>query len=205
MNKYRVNEIFYSIQGEGLNSGLPGVFLRFSGCNLVCRQETHSFDCDTEFESGQEMTREQIVGEILRVKKDCKWVFLTGGEPLLQLDEELCLAIRQQGFNIQLDTNGTRPILNTHFDWVVVSPKVAEHAIKVGQERMDTQVDELRYVRGYAQCIPSPRLKAKWYTISPAFEADQVDQKTLDWCIALVKDNPDWRLSVQLHKFLGIR
>lgn len=202
---FKINEIYYSIQGEGINAGLPGVFVRFSNCNLTCRRETHGFDCDTEFVTGQEMSQEELIGEILLVASGSTWVFFTGGEPLLQLTTDLVMAIRNQGFRVHLETNGSKPLLPIHFDWVVVSPKVAEHAIKVGTARMDTTVNELRYVRGYGQHIPRPRLKAKWKTISPAFEGDSIDQQTLDWCVQLVKKNPDWRLSVQIHKFLGIR
>src|SRR5262249_59761992 len=89
MDRYRVNEIFYSLQGEGVRAGTANLFLRFARCNLACSVETHGFDCDTEFESGRPMTRSEIAAELAALAPDCRWVILTGGGPALQVDRAL--------------------------------------------------------------------------------------------------------------------
>src|SRR5690349_6274030 len=86
VERYLVNEIFYSLQGEGVRAGTPNLFLRLSKCNLTCLKETHGFDCDTEFESGRWMTIGEIVSELKELAPQCDWVILTGGEPALQVD-----------------------------------------------------------------------------------------------------------------------
>jgi len=195
---YRVNEIFYSLQGEGVRAGTPNLFLRFSKCNLACSQETHGFDCDTEFESGRRVSAEEIVEELRRLSADCRWIVLTGGEPALQLDEELIAALRAAGYRLAIETNGSVE-LPPGLDWVTVSPKVAEHAIR------QRTADEVKYVRGYGQGIPETVVAAEHLLVSPAFDGDELDRRTLDWCIRLVEENPPWRLSVQQHKGWGVR
>lgn len=195
---YRINEIFYSLQGEGMRAGSANLFLRFSGCNLQCSQEEQGFDCDTEFVSGRNMSIEEIIQELRSLSADCRWVVVTGGEPSLQMDEELIDALHSSGFKIAIETNGTREI-SSKIDWICVSPKVAEHALK------QLSAHEVKYVRSYGQGIPKPRIEAEHYLISPAFEGDQLSQKNLNWCVQLVKENPQWRLSIQMHKIWKIR
>lgn len=190
---YMINEIFDSLQGEGMRAGTANVFVRFSGCNLTCKVESHGFDCDTEFASGRRMTGQEIVDEMNRIGGQCKAVIFTGGEPLLQLDDWLVNFIKRHGWFVAVETNGTRPV-PPGIDWVTLSPKVAEHALKL------LEANELKYVRGYGQGIPKPKAKAPHLLISPAFEGAQINRRTLKWCIELVKRNPDWRLSVQQHK-----
>lgn len=203
---YHVNEIFYSIQGEGVRAGCPSVFLRFQGCNLQCNikpgpQSPGGFACDTEFASGKAMDQDQIVEGIREAcgGKWCEWIVLTGGEPALQLDYYLIDRLRAEGYKMAIETNGTRCIDSFRLDWVCVSPKVAEHAIA------QLNADEVKYVRAYGQEIPKTRVKAAHKLISPAFHGGQLDRKTLDWCVQLVKDNPEWRLSLQLHQLVGVR
>lgn len=196
--QFSINEIFYSLQGEGVRAGTPNLFLRFSGCNQTCVVESHGFDCDTEFVSGRKMTAAEIVAELRALSPDCEWVILTGGEPALQLDEHLIAALHAAGLKLAVETNGSLA-LPEGIDWITVSPKVAEHAVR------QLTADEVKYVRGYGQGIPKTVVKARHYVISPAFDGPRLERRTLEWCIKLVKENPPWRLSVQQHKIWNVR
>ena len=198
MERYTVNEIFYSLQGEGVRAGTPNLFLRFARCNLSCRVETHGFDCDTEFESGRPLTIVEILAEMAVLSADCRWVVLTGGEPALQVDPELIEAFQGAGYQLAIETNGS-VLLPPGIDWVTVSPKVAEHALR------QRTAHEVKYVRGYGQALPRTVVEAEHYLLSPAFDGPEVDARTLDWCIRLVRENPPWRLSVQQHKLWQVR
>ena len=198
MKTYRVNEIFYSLQGEGVRAGTPGLFLRFSGCNQNCTTDTVGFDCDTEHAVGREMTLGQIVEELRSAGPRCRWVILTGGEPALQVDRELTDGLHAAGYRLAIETNGSIE-LPAGLDWITVSPKVPEEAIR---QRF---AHEVKYVRAYGQPIPSTTVEAEHRLISPAFAGSELDPRTLDWCIRLVRDNPGWRLSVQMHKLWRIR
>lgn len=197
---YRVNEVFFSLQGEGVRAGTPNVFVRFSGCNLACRSDAPmGFDCDTEFESGSDLSAEQIVAMAGTLAQECKNVIFTGGEPALQLDQEIVGAF--DNWHKAIETNGTidNPWIK-RLDWVCVSPKTAEHTLKV------LEADEVKYVRRIGQAVPEPAVKARYKIISPAFEpGGALDRRTLEYCIQLVKGNPSWRLSMQQHKFWGVR
>lgn len=198
MDRYLVNEIFYSLQGEGVRAGTPNLFLRLSRCNLACKVETHGFDCDTEFESGRWMTVDETLGEFKALSESCDWVILTGGEPALQADRELIDRLHAAGYKLAIETNGSFP-LPEGIDWITVSPKVAEHAIR------QRTAHEVKYVRGHGQAVPKTVVQAEHYLISPAFDGAEVDPRTLDWCIRLCKENPPWRLSVQQHKLWRVR
>ncbi len=198
MKTYKINEIFYSLQGEGGRAGEPSVFVRFSKCNETCRVETHGFDCDTEFLSGTDMTVDQIHNEILDLKSNCKWLVLTGGEPALQVDANFIKFFKDHDYKLAIETNGTIE-LPAGLDWITVSPKVAEHAIR------QKTASEIKYVRSYGQGLPVPLCEAKHKYISPAWSPDGLDRKDLDWCIKLCRENPDWRLSCQQHKWWQIR
>ena len=198
MERYLVNEVFYSLQGEGVRAGTPNLFLRLSRCNLECKVETHGFDCDTEFESGRRMTLAEILAEFRALSDSCDWVILTGGEPALQTDRELIDGLHAAGYKLAIETNGSFP-LPEGIDWITVSPKVAEHAIR------QRTAHEVKYVRGYGQAIPKTVVEAEHYLISPAFEGAEADPRVLDWCIRLCKENPPWRLSVQQHKLWKVR
>jgi 7-carboxy-7-deazaguanine synthase len=198
VERYFVNEIFYSLQGEGVRAGTPNLFLRLSRCNLACKVETHGFDCDTEFESGRWMTPGEIVDELRQLSGSCDWVILTGGEPALQVDAELIGTLHEAGYKLAIETNGSVE-LPPGIDWITVSPKVAEHAIR------QRTAHEVKYVRGHGQAIPRTVVEAGHYLISPAFDGAEVDPRTLDWCIRLCKENPPWRLSVQQHKTWRVR
>jgi organic radical activating enzyme len=199
-HRYTVNEIFCSIQGEGLRTGTLNHFVRFSGCNLQCKVETHGFDCDTEFVSGRKMTGAEILEEVKRLNANCKNIIFTGGEPLLQLDEALSSLLRADGYFLSVETNGSLDIpTGVELDWVTCSPKVAEHAIRL------SCASEVKYVRGHGQGIPRPSLTSLNYLVSPVFNGQDIDRSSLNWCIKLVHDNPHWRLSLQTHKFIQVR
>ena len=208
---YAVNEIFWSPQGEGMRAGEMSVFIRFAGCNLRCRVEAAEdspggFDCDTEFASGRKMTAEEIIEEAYTVvgkpvqwyleQQDSgePWVVFTGGEPALQVDTALVEAMQDAGFQCAIETNGSKDVSHLGLDWITVSPKVAEHAIR------QTTATEVKYVRGYGQPLPKPTCEATYKLISPAFDGTTIDERAVQWCVKLVKENPEWRLSMQLHK-----
>ena len=207
MGAYSVNEIFLSLQGEGMRAGTVNVFVRFAACNLRCDVEPAElspggFACDTEFASGRVLSAAEIVAEAETLwgpAREERWVVLTGGEPALQVDPPLVAALHGAGFRCAMETNGTTDVEGLDLDWLTVSPKVAEHAVK------PRRCDEVKYVRGYGQGIPQPAIEADHYLISPASEGDALPARTLRWCIALVKENPRWRLTVQMHKLWGIR
>ncbi|MCM8810956.1 MAG: 7-carboxy-7-deazaguanine synthase QueE, partial [Candidatus Omnitrophica bacterium] len=114
---YKITEIFYSIQGEGLLQGIPLIFLRFSGCNLKC------FWCDTKYawEKGKELTEKEILKEIEKFK--CKRICFTGGEPYLQEIENIFNILKEKDYWISVETNGTI-WKDISFDWITVSPKI---------------------------------------------------------------------------------
>jgi 7-carboxy-7-deazaguanine synthase len=200
---YRINEVFYSVQGEGVHAGRASVFLRFTGCNMKCQMEAGpkspgGFDCDTEFESGRAMTIDEVCAAVVEEAGKCRWIIASGGEPALQLDSELVRALHDNGFQIAIETNGSVEVC-PEIDWITVSPKVAEHAIK------QTVAHEVKYVRGYGQALPRTAVKAQHYLISPATNGLTIDRRAVEWCVGLVKENPSWRLSVQMHKSWIVR
>ena len=197
---YMVNEIFYSLQGEGRKAGTPMVFVRFADCNLRCSLSNAGFNCDTEFMSGRELTGEQILEECAQLNPKKGWMLLTGGEPGLQLDEAFITDAHHAGWKIGIETNGTIE-LPQGIDWICVSPKSAEHTIK------QRTAHEVKYVRRHGMSLPETSIKAEHYLISPAFQADgTVDRHDLEWCMKLLKESPEtWSLAIQYHKLLHIR
>lgn len=200
MKKYRVNEIFYSLQGEGARAGSANCFVRLSGCNLQCSKDgPEGFDCDTEFSSGVWMTADEILTEMQRLSPACRNTILTGGEPSLQVDTALVEALKFHGRYLCIETNGTNP-LPSGIDWISCSPKTAEHTLRVGR------VNELRYVRHRGQGVPAPLIEADQYFISPAAQPSGAFlSEDIEWCAALVREHPAWRLSVQQHKLWRVR
>ncbi len=205
MKTYVVNEVFYSIQGEGVRAGTANLFVRFAGCNLRCSidpgpRSPGGFDCDTEFESGRRINLDELAAWVEReaAGRDPRWLILTGGEPGLQVDHAFCDFWHGRGWKLAIETNGSVE-LPAAMDWITVSPKVAEHAIR------QRTASEVKYVRGYGQAIPKTVVQAKYYLISPAFNGLEPDRAAVDWCVQLVKENPQWRLSLQFHKFWRAR
>lgn len=187
--KYRVNKIFYSIQGEGARVGTPQVFVRFSGCNLHC-----SF-CDTDHSSYREMTASEIVAECRRLGNGCASVSMCGGEPTLQLDAYLIAEFKRYGWFISIETNGLLPV-PAGVDYVVCSPKTPKIA--------PDSINELRYVVKAGDPLPTPNKVAHHYFLSPCFDGEQANKANIAHCIKLVQENPEWRLGLQWHKFVGI-
>ncbi len=197
---YIVNEIFYSVQGEGRKAGTPMVFVRFADCNLRCSLTNAGFNCDTEFMSGRTLRAQEILHECEQLNSKKGWMLLTGGEPGLQLDEAFISEARGAGWKLAIETNGTVE-LPQGIDWVCVSPKSAEHTVK------QRTANGVKYVRRHGMGLPETSIEAEHYLISPAFQADgTVDRHDLEWCMGLIKENPTtWCLAIQYHKLLHIR
>ena len=198
-----INEIFYAPQGEGLRAGSPSIFVRFTGCNLQCRRDNGAgFDCDTEFSSGIEMTKDELLSKIKNLSLECKWIVFTGGEPSLQLNKNLDLIpmLVNEGFFIAIETNGTNELVNEElYSHICVSPKTAEHTIR------QKKATEVKYVRKAGQGIPKPSCVAAHKYLSPAFDPHGLSNENLEWCLKLILENPEWSLSVQNHKLWGVR
>lgn len=188
---YRVNEIFYSLQGEGAYTGVPMIFVRFSGCNLRCPF------CDTQHENYREMTALQIRQELLSYP--CHTVCLTGGEPTLQVTEEL-LNTAFEGYEIHMETNGSRPIpKGVH--WATVSPKSAPVVV--------AHCQELKLLFGQGSDDPArwENFSAEVFCLQPIAVAGDEEQSrhNVDATIEYCKAHPQWRLSLQTHKITNIR
>jgi len=193
-----VSEIFYSLQGEGLRTGAPSLFIRLSGCNLSC-----SF-CDTDTKSYEELTIAEILFRLSKEKADCGWVVLTGGEPLIQdMDtlKKLLESLRLAGYLVQLETNGTRGTA-LDFDHITVSPK--EDNIHPGLNRKKIkEVKELIKVgdkpRRYIEGVP--------HYLQPLDSGNITETNhNIEYCRKLAAAEPEkWRLSMQMHKVWGIR
>lgn len=193
----RVNEIFYSIQGEGARSGEAAIFVRFSGCNLKCPF------CDTEHHSYRDLTEEEIVRQV--VEFPAKLVVITGGEPTLQLTESLVDKLHEAGKTVAIETNGTRP-MPKGVDWVTVSPKepfvgnLGKPIIKTAQE-VKIVLDGIHTYKD-----PTFGITAAHYCVQPCDTGDaQHNREITDFCVNFVKENPTWRLSLQTQKILNVR
>ncbi len=207
---YSVKEIFLTLQGEGGQAGRAAVFCRFAGCNLwsgreVDRAKAVCTFCDTDFVGmdgeggGRFATPQDLAGAVAarwRGEAADRLVVCTGGEPLLQLDGPLIEALHAEGFSIAVETNGTLAA-PPGIDWVCVSPKADAPVVQTrGQELKlvypQVGVDPARFTgldfeRFYLQPMDGPEREAN-------------TQKAVDYCLS----HPQWRLSVQTHKYLGL-
>jgi 7-carboxy-7-deazaguanine synthase (Cx14CxxC type) len=204
---YTVKEIFYTLQGEGAQSGTPAVFLRFSGCNLWSGREEDRADavckfCDTDFvgtgPDGGKFGAMDLARAVRSCSTSAKWVVCTGGEPLLQLDAELIGALHGEGFNIALETNGTL-VAPAGIDWICVSPKA-------GAEFVQRSGNELKLVFPQAELMPQDLpddLRFEHFFLQPMDgpNLQENTQAAIEFCMT----NPKWRLSIQSHKLLGLR
>ncbi len=186
---YRINEIFYSLQGEGHWTGTPMVFVRFSGCNLKCPF------CDTDFEAYESMTMETVLSEAARVGGSCRRVVLTGGEPSLQADEALVGAFHRRGYSVHIETNGTRE-LPEGIDWITVSPKSDWQ--KSGKVIL-RKADELKLVYTGQDVSIWEDYDARYHYLQPC------SGKNTKEVVTFVLSHPIWNLSLQIHKMLDIR
>jgi len=216
----KVSEIFFSVQGEGLNIGKPAIFIRLSGCNFVppCRW------CDTTyaFSEGTEMTEEKIIGECL--KYPCKYIVVSGGEPLMQPIETLIEQLWIHGFKIDIETNGS---IYKHLPWVetiVLSPKPPSSGMKTDLETLQKFIDDPSTNRKVFKVVVSNEedfeyavaLHQKFPCTTFIFQLEsqkEVDRKNAQWLVEKVKTDPrikrelvDVRCLVQLQKIIwGIK
>lgn len=194
----RINEIFYSIQGEGRNTGRAAVFVRFSGCNLKCPF------CDTKHEEHTDMTPEEVFAEI-RKYPQADLVIFTGGEPTLQLPEYLVDELHAFDYEVAIETNGTRPVQN-NVDFVTVSPKFefTDHADIYSPNLF---ADELKVVwTGENDMSKYDHYEARYYYLQPcdtgnAEKNAQIVREVVEYC----KAHPKWRISLQTQKILNVR
>lgn len=192
----KVSEIFYSLQGEGARAGTPTFFIRLQGCKAKAACYAMGIRCDTEFESGKEMNLGQILTWLHNKNANCKEITWTGGEPLDQITAHHLAFFKGAGYFQALETSGLHPAPDG-FDFICVSPKVAEHVVK---KNFPSGVDELRYVRHEGQSIPEPAITAKHYWISPHSDGFDINTTNLKHCINLCLQNPKWKMSIQQHK-----
>jgi 7-carboxy-7-deazaguanine synthase (Cx14CxxC type) len=209
---YKIKEIYYTLQGEGAQTGRPAVFCRFSGCNLWSGREEDRHKaicqfCDTDFwgmdgeNGGRYESPEALAGKVAslwpkEVPRGIPLVVCTGGEPLLQLDERLVNAFHREGFEVAIETNGTIAP-PTGIDWICMSPKA-------NTEIVVTKGDELKLVYPQAGAEPEKyeHLDFDHFFLQPMDSPEQAKniQLTLQYCLA----HPKWRLSLQTHKMLKI-
>ena len=156
--------------------------------------------CDTEFESGKEMRLEDIFDWCETNADDCNEITWTGGEPLDQLTEEIIMFFKNSMFYQAVETSGLKPAPKG-FNFICISPKVAEHVIK---KNFPDGVNELRYVRHKGQEIPNPSIEAEHYWISPHSDGLAINGDNLRHCIELCKQTRKWKLSIQQHKLWNI-
>ncbi len=208
-NTYKIKEIFYSIQGEGFNSGTPAVFIRFSGCNLWTgiendRSKAICKFCDTDFvgidgENGGLYTSEILLKKLNHLTKEssCRFLIFTGGEPLLQLDEELINLLKNSNYYISVESNGTIKS-PSGIDWLTISPKS-------GAKFKQNSGNEIKIVFPQEGLDPKDyeEMDFSHFYIQPKFDKDLEMNigYSLDYCLK----NPNWKLSLQIHKYLDIK
>ena len=206
MRTFRVNEIFYSLQGEGRNTGRAAVFVRFAGCNLSCPF------CDTEFDTFREMTAEEIVNTIKSLVPSNQTplpsggvggrllIVLTGGEPTLQVDEEFVDLLHQHGYEVAMESNGTRPA-PMNLDWLTVSPKDSLRGMRLPDELkvvFDENTDPETYLL--------PQGNPLFLYLQPCDTGDAArNAYIINRCVDYIKAHPQWHLSLQTHKLIDIK
>jgi len=191
--KLIVKEIFYSLQGEGGRQGEASIFIRLSKCNLDC-----TF-CDTDFEGGQEMSVSEILEHIKQYP--CKWIIWTGGEPTMQLTDKHLIEFKDKGYSQAIETNGTRPVPSL-IDYISCSPKINYNKVK---EKIPF-AHEIRFPIAAGDQIPDISIlpAANNYFISPIFDGNKANMENINYCVDFIKQNPEWRLSLQIHKLINI-
>jgi organic radical activating enzyme len=219
MRIFKVNNIFYSLQGEGRNTGRAAVFVRFAGCNLRCPF------CDTDFEEFTMMTDEMILAEIQRLTSsiqtpltsegvgDKLLVVLTGGEPTLQVDEAFVDLLHQHGYEVAMESNGTRPAPR-NLDWLTVSPK--DGGMWNGEGRMPDEI-KIVFDEHTAEKLSSFHFPPTSFHLPPSTfhhpllylqPCDTGDAarniEIVAQCVEYIKAHPQWRLSLQTHKLIDI-
>jgi 7-carboxy-7-deazaguanine synthase len=210
---YRVKEIFYTLQGEGTHAGRPAVFCRFTSCNLWTGREQDRHRaicqfCDTDFVGtdgpggGRFSSAADLAAAVAKAwrgephPRSRPYVVCTGGEPLLQLDEEAVQALHAEGFQVAVETNGTRPA-PPGLDWICVSPKA-------GAPLVLTRGHDLKLVFPQAGAEPEmfEDLDFDHFMLQPMDGPDRIanTEATVRYCLS----HPQWQLSLQTHKYIGI-
>lgn len=207
---YAVKECFLTLQGEGMQAGSRAVFLRFAGCNLWSGREQDRATaecrfCDTDFVGtdgeggGKFRTAGELADQVERLwgeGTDRRLVVITGGEPMLQLDEALVDALHGRGFRIAVETNGTLPA-TAGLDWVCVSPKANTYVVQ-------RSGNELKLV--WPQAGIDPAELEDWrfdhFLVQP-MDCEQREQ-SIQSAVRLAMERPKWRLSLQAHKLIGL-
>jgi 7-carboxy-7-deazaguanine synthase (Cx14CxxC type) len=215
VSTYTVKEIFYTLQGEGAQAGRAAVFCRFSGCNLwTGREEDRATAvckfCDTNFVGvdglggGKFKTAHDLALAIANMFKGGSttgkpYVVFTGGEPALQLDEDLIDAVHSKGFEIAIETNGTLPV-PSGVDWVCVSPKVGSQLIQTTGQELKVVVPQI------GQDLDSlGQMVFEHYFVQAMDDPDPIKKsRNMQFAIQVCLNKPQWRLSVQTHKIIGM-
>jgi 7-carboxy-7-deazaguanine synthase len=222
---YTVKEIFYTLQGEGAQTGRAAVFCRFSGCNLWSGHEADRSRavcqfCDTDFvgtgpDGGRFRSAKELADAINRCWEGegrstregdtsrpsaglpIKYVVCTGGEPLLQVDENLISELHQRGFEVAVETNGTRPAPKS-LDWVCVSPKAGAPLVQMTGSEL-----KLVYPQDNAPPEKFEQLDFRHFFLQPMDGPDTAGntERAIEYCLR----HPRWRLSIQTHKLVGLR
>ncbi len=212
---YKIKELFYSFQGEGAHAGRPAIFCRFAGCNLwTGREEDRATAicqfCDTDFWGmdgtyGGKYSADGLADQIMALwpgrpgeaEMASPYIIMTGGEPALQIDDELIQVLHQRGAIIAIETNGTLE-LPAGIDWICVSPKAnTDIVVRSG--------DELKLVFPQINCHPEQfaHLDFKHFSLQP-MDGPMIKQHTAS-VIAYCLEHPQWRVSLQTHKYAGVR
>jgi 7-carboxy-7-deazaguanine synthase (Cx14CxxC type) len=207
---YAVKECFLTLQGEGMQAGSRAVFLRFAGCNLWSGREqdraaAQCTFCDTDFVGtdgaggGKFQSADELAGHVESLwgeGEEQRLVVITGGEPMLQLDEALVDSLHRRRFRVAVETNGTLSAIDG-LDWICVSPKA-------GTDVVQRHGDELKLV--WPQTGIDPAELEKWdfdhFLVQPMDCADA--KQAMDSAVALAMDRPKWRLTLQAHKLIGL-
>ena len=203
---YLVKEIFRTLQGEGGLVGTPMVFVRFAGCNLWSGREEDRAGarcdfCDTDFVGGERLDGPAIVERLgAAAAGGPRWICFTGGEPLLQLDRALLEAVRGAGYRVAIETNGTVALgeLRPLVDWVCMSPKTEPLAVTSGQElKLVYRGQSAAAIRRYEE------LDFRHFFLQP--EWGRRYDELLAGALAFLEAQQRWRLSLQVHKWVGLR
>jgi len=212
MTTYAIKEAFYTLQGEGHHTGSAAVFVRFSGCNLWSGREQDrakgpggcSRWCDTDFVGTDGQNGGRYSADSLASIVESLWpnvtgrrVVLTGGEPLLQGDNAIVDALHGHGFAVHVETNGTR-LVPSGVDWITVSPKAPCEPLVQRYHEVKVVTDGTEDVSRWRSLAPIGFVQPMWVSDPEARRAIEVR------CVAYVKANPQWRLGVQMHKYLPI-
>lgn len=195
---YRIHELFYSLEGEGSRVGEPTIFVRLAGCNLQCPWCDTSDHPQVRFR----LTPADLLDHIRREGWPGRWVCLTGGEPMMQDAGGLCRDLQAAGYRVHLETNGTYPIPPEVFDHVTISPKMQE---EVPHDRYpflpenEAVADEFKYVISRPEDLELVRWGRRIY-LQPNCHIPSARPI----CVEAVLRNPEWRLSMQIHKILDL-